>query len=237
LTIWIEPIFCCLFRSPQHQGCPSASRKAGHSQSRSHCLSRGYFGVQDQGCSLPQDLPPSLGHLPMTTSAAGSHCLNSLPFPRAIHFRSDSSSTLRTWKLTPSFLPGRDSELHPWLGPYESPVSRFSQLVGSLLWICDSLRDAGYDTAWTNLPPAARRLRTELLFHSLNDLFTIWDDMTSPHVPSSDRFQAAACGANSTLCVMLPTFPDSQQKLHHLLETWHKNHQLVLARDTLLSEI
>jgi len=61
--------------------------------------------------------------------------------------------------------------------------------------------------------------------------------MTSPHVPSSDRFQAAACGANSTLCVMLPIFPDSQQKLHHLLETWRKNHQLVLGPDTLLSAL
>jgi len=58
------------------------------------------------------------------------------------------------------------------------------------------------------------------MIHSLNDLFAIWDDLTSPHVPSSDRFQAAAFGANSTLCVMLPIFPDSQQKLHHLLETW-----------------
>ena len=109
--------------------------------------------------------------------------------------------------------------------------------MGSLLWIYDSFRDANYDAAWTNPPSAARRLRTELLFHSLNDLFTVWDDMTSPHVPSSDRFQAAACGANSTLCVMLPIFPDSQQKLHHLLESWRKNHQLVLGRDTLLSAL
>jgi len=30
-------------------------------------------------------------------------------------------------------LPGQDSELYPWLGPYKSPVSRFSQLAGSLL--------------------------------------------------------------------------------------------------------
>jgi len=63
-------------------------------------------------------------------------------------------------------LPGRDSELYPWLGPYESPISRFSQLVGSLLWIYDSLQDAGYDTAWTNLPPVARRLRIPSMTYS-----------------------------------------------------------------------
>lgn len=173
-------------------------------------------------------------HLPLTVGVS-----SDTKHPVIPHTGFDSA-TLGQMILNLHFLLhllSRDSALYQFLGPFQSPFSRFSLLGGALMWLHDLLNDFDFSQTWNQLSPKVKRFRTELFFHLLNDLFAIWDDWESPHVPNNERFQPAISGSLTGYYFVTSVFPSNLSDVHHHLATWREHVHSHIGRASLFHQL
>ena len=113
-----------------------------------------------------------------------------------------------------------DTELYPIVGSLHSHFSRFSLLAGALMWLEQLFRNLEHEMAWDALPPDSCLFHSKIVLYALDDLFALWDRWGANTTARELRYPLASCKANSTLCLMLETFPHDAKTLHDHLADW-----------------
>ena len=129
----------------------------------------------------------------------------------------------------------RDTELYPIVGSLHSPFSRFSLLAGALMWLEQLFRNLKHEMAWDALPPDSRLFHSKIVLHTLDDLLALWDRWGADTTARELRYPLATYKANSTLCLMLQTFPRDAKTLHDHLADWRTITSSHLDRGSLSS--